>query len=58
MKGQFVIIDLRNMDFMKDQEDKIVYYDTLEEACITCGMYEFENAWVMQLMYNHIEDEM
>ena len=56
MKGQFVIIDLRNMDFMKDEEGKISYYDTMDEACATCGMYEFENAWVMQLMYNHIED--
>ena len=57
MKGQFVIIDLRNMDFMKNEEGKIKYYDTFEDACLTCGMYEFENAWVMQLMYNHIEDE-
>jgi hypothetical protein len=22
----------------------------MEEACTTCGMYEFEDAWVMQLM--------
>lgn len=55
MKGQFVIIDLRNMDFMKDKNGQIIYYDTLEEACLTCGMYEFENAWVMQLIFNHIE---
>ena len=26
-------------------------------SCLTCGMYEFEDAWVMKLMYNHIEDE-
>jgi len=55
MKGQFVIIDLRNMDFMKDEDDEINYYDTMDEACSVCGMYEFSNAWVMQLMYNHIE---
>ncbi len=55
MRGQYVIIDLRNMDFMKDEEGKIIYYDTDEDASITCGMYEFENAWVLQLMYNHIE---
>jgi hypothetical protein len=29
----------------------------MDDACTTCGMYEFENIWVMQLMYNHIEDE-
>lgn len=57
MKGQFVIIDLRNMDFMKNEEGKIKVYDTEEDAYIDCGMYEFENAWVMQLMYNHNEAE-
>ena len=56
MKGQYVIIDLRNMDFMKDENDKINYYDTEQEACEVCGMYEFENAWVMKLIYNHIEN--
>ena len=55
MKGQYVIIDLRNMDFMKNENDEINYYNTMDEACSTCGMYECENAWVMQLMYNHIE---
>jgi hypothetical protein len=55
MKGQFVIIDLRNMDFMKDEDGNIMYYDTRQDAGETCGMYEFENAWVMELIYNHIE---
>ena len=55
MKGQYVIIDLRNMEFMKDYWGNPIYYTTEEEACETCGMYEFENAWVMQLIYNHIE---
>jgi len=43
------------MDFMKDENGKINYYDTMDDACATCGMYEFEDAWVMQLMYNHKE---
>jgi len=54
MKGQFVIIDLRNMDFMKEA-GKIVYYNTEEEAYDVCGIYEFENAWVVKLIYNHQE---
>ena len=57
MKGQFVIIDLRNMDFMKDENGGIVFYDSYDDACDTCGIYEFENAWVMELKYNHIEPE-
>lgn len=56
MVGKFVIIDLRNMDFMKDSKGHLIYYDTEEEASLTCGMYEFEDAWVMELKYNHIEE--
>jgi hypothetical protein len=55
MKDQYVIIDLRDMDFMKDKDGKINYYDTEEEASRTCGMYEFANAWVLKLCYNHVE---
>jgi uncharacterized protein YacL (UPF0231 family) len=57
MKGQYVIIDIRSMDFMKNEEGKIKYYDTEYEAINACGMYEFENAWVMKLMYNHTESK-
>jgi len=57
MKDQYVIIDLRDMDFMKDKDGKINFYTTEEEARETCGMYEFENVWVMKLIYNHIESE-
>lgn len=56
-KDKFVIIDLRNMDFMKDEDGKINTYDTEDEASTVCGMYEFENAWVCQLVYNHIEEQ-
>ena len=57
MKDKFVIIDLRNMGYMKDENGKINYYDTMEEACSTCGMYEFQDVWVMRLMYNHKETD-
>jgi hypothetical protein len=56
-KGKFVIIDLRNMDFMKDENGMICVYDTEEFASDVCGMYEFENTWVLELKYNHIENE-
>ncbi len=55
MENKYVIIDLRNMDYMKDENGKINYYDTEEEACLICGMYEFENTWVMKLIFNYIE---
>ena len=55
MENKYVIIDLRNMNYMKGKNGKIKYYETEEEACLVCGMYEFENAWVVKLIYNHIE---
>jgi len=55
MEGKYVIIDLRNMGYMKNINGDIIYYDTEEEARNICGMYEFVNAWVMKLIYNHIE---
>lgn len=57
MKDKYVIIDLRNMDYMKDGNDKISLYDTEEEASNMCGIHELEDSWVCKLMYNHKEDE-
>lgn len=45
------------MDFMKDEQGAIIYYDTVNEALAVCGMYEFENAWVLELIQNHIETQ-
>ena len=56
MEGQYVIIDLRNMGYMKDKEGNIIYYNTEEEARNICGLYEFVDAWVMKLIYNHKEE--
>ena len=57
MKGQYIIIDIRTIDYMKNKDGHINYYDTLDDALLACGMYEFENAWVVQLVHNHIEEE-
>jgi hypothetical protein len=57
MIGQYVIIDLRNMDFFKNKEGNIMYYNTEEEACNICSIYELENAWIMKLIYNHKEKD-
>jgi hypothetical protein len=56
-KHKYVIVDLRNMDYMKNEKGEINYYETLDEACTVCGMYEFEDAWVCKLEYNHIEEK-
>ena len=54
--GKYVIADLRDRMFMVDNKHNVAYFDTEEEALNVCGMYEFENVWVMKLVYNHIEE--
>ena len=57
MENKYVIIDLRNMEYMKEGPDgKICVYDTLDEAGDVCGTYEFEDAWICQLIFNHKEN--
>tara|TARA_R110000823_G_scaffold167439_2_gene299507 strand:- start:37 stop:318 length:282 start_codon:yes stop_codon:yes gene_type:complete len=58
LKRKYAIIDFRNMDFMQNEEGKINYYDTMDEARLTCAIYEFENVWVVELVYNYIEDKL
>lgn len=40
---------------MKDIEGKINLYDTKEKALDTCGIYEFKDVWVSELVFNHKE---
>jgi len=57
MKDKYIIVDLKTMDFMINSKVEITYYDTEEYTCDVCGIYEFENVWVMKLIYNHIEQD-
>ena len=58
MENKYIIVDLKTMDFMKDKDGQIVYYDTEDEARMCCGMYEFEDVWVLKLIYNYkVSDE-
>jgi hypothetical protein len=56
MVDNYVIINLTNMDYFKDSEGKIKYFTDEVEAVLACGMYELHNAWVVKLIYNHIEE--
>lgn len=56
MKGKFIIVDLRSMDYMKNDKGEVIYYDTEEQASEVCGMYEFENVWILELKHNHKEN--
>lgn len=61
--GKYIIVDNLNFgggsttDFMKDENENIVLYDTEREAREVCGMYEFPDALVLRVVFNHIESE-
>lgn len=54
-EGKFVVIDLETMTFFKNEEGKLKYFDTEEEACNTCGMYELD-ASVLEIKCTHSEE--
>jgi hypothetical protein len=56
MENKYIIVDLKTMDFTKDKDGQIVYYDTEDEACMCCGMYEFEDVWVMKLVHHYVHE--
>jgi hypothetical protein len=56
MEG-YVIIDLKTMEFMKNAFGAIKCYNTKNEALNVCGIYEFEDVWIMKLIYNYLEPE-
>lgn len=58
MEGKYAIIDIKNKDFFKDRNGNIITYENPENAADVCGIYEFENAWVVKLIYNHIESNL
>lgn len=55
MNDKYAIIDILTMDFMKNEEGFIKLYDTPDDASTVCGMYEFDDVWVVKLIYNHRE---
>ena len=56
MENKYIIIDLRTMEYFKGLDGTMKIFDTEEDAMLHCGIYEFENAWVCKLIYNHIEE--
>jgi len=52
----FIIADVQFSDFMKDENDEIAIYDTYDDACLTCGMYEFANVLICEIKSNYIDN--
>ena len=56
--GKFIIVDnLELKDYFKDENNKIITFDTELSAFETCGMYEFEDALVLKVVGRHKEIE-
>lgn len=55
MENDYAIINLNNMDFMKNDDGKIMLYKSASDASEVCGMYEWDDVWVVKLIYNHKE---
>ncbi len=54
--NKYAIIDFNTMESMKDFEGNIKYYDTETDARLDCGMYELDEAWIVKLVHQHIEE--
>ena len=52
----YIIVDIINKEFFKDVNGNVKIFDDYDNALLYCGIYEFENAWVCELIHNHIED--
>ncbi len=57
MENKYAIIDIYNKDYFKDLEGNISLYDTYDEAIIDCGLYEFEDVWIIQFIKNYKDQE-
>ena len=53
---QYIIVDIVSQEFFKNVDGSVKIFDDYDDALWYCGIYEFENAWVCELIHNHIED--
>lgn len=51
----YIIADLKNMQFMKNEVGDLSYYETEEDTLLVCGIYELQDVWVLKLIHNHKE---
>lgn len=54
--GKYIIVkDIYFSDFMKDEDDNIKVYDSLDQVLDICGMYEFEDVLILKVVENYKE---
>lgn len=50
MKGKYVVIDLQDMECIKDENFNMRLFDTESEALKDCKECQLDTAWVLQLV--------
>lgn len=53
--GMFAIVDINRKEFCRYSDERPMFFHDLEYACSMAGMLECEDAWVVELKYNHRE---
>ena len=56
MRGKYIIVDIYTGDFMKDENGKLILYDTFESAYDSCFINEPPDVWICKLEFNYIEE--
>jgi len=55
MKKYIIVKDLSFSDFMKDTEGNINIYNSLEDAHLTAGIYEFPEYLILEVVGEYKE---
>jgi hypothetical protein len=54
---QYIIVDIINNEFFKHKNGNIKIFETFEDAETYCSIYEFQDVWICELIYNHKQYE-
>jgi len=55
MGKQYIIVDIKEQVFFKDQAGNVMKFNSIDDAKLHCGIYELENAWICEMLYNYID---
>lgn len=55
IKGKFVIINLRTMDFFKNDKKEMLYFNNRQDACEYLGFCEFNECSVLEIIHTYLE---
>ena len=57
MEDKYIILNLSTMDYFKDKEGNLKYFDSEKDAHNACWIHELPDAWICKLIYNYKEKQ-